>query len=253
MTRRQRSKSQPFAFTPWLDVVAIAAWGVLLLKYWLTGKLGLLIHPNYIGLVVAGGIGLLAIAGLKVWMMMQEKAPANVQHFTIFPPGWSSALLLITAVIGLQFTPRAFASEIAIQRGVADVTNLTRAQPQSFRSANRPENRSLIEWIRTLNVYPEPDAYTGQKVKVQGFVIHPKELPSQYLMIARFIITCCAADVYPVALPVKLTGDRAAYPPDTWLELEGEMFTDTLDQKRQLTIHAKSLKKIPQPANPYDY
>ncbi len=251
MTRRRRSRSLSIA--PWLDVVAIAAWGVLLLKYWLTGKLSLLIHPNYIGLVVAGGLGLLAIAGLKAWMMLQGKTPANVQHFTVFPPGWSSALLLITAIIGLQFTPRAFASEIAIQRGVADVAGLTRVQPQAFRTASRPENRSLIEWIRMLNVYPEPDAYAGQKVKVQGFVIHPKELPPQYVMIARFIITCCAADVYPVGLPVKLTGDRATYPPDTWLELEGEMFTDTIDNKRQLTIQAKSIKKIPQPANPYDY
>ncbi|MFM8009306.1 MAG: TIGR03943 family protein, partial [Dolichospermum sp.] len=30
-------------FIPWLDVVAIAAWGILMLKYWLTGKLYLLI------------------------------------------------------------------------------------------------------------------------------------------------------------------------------------------------------------------
>ena len=32
----------------WLDVLVIAAWDILLLSYWLTEKLVLLIHPKYI-------------------------------------------------------------------------------------------------------------------------------------------------------------------------------------------------------------
>ncbi|MBF2099268.1 MAG: TIGR03943 family protein, partial [Gloeomargaritaceae cyanobacterium C42_A2020_066] len=29
-----------------LDALALAAWGLLLLKYWVTGQLAVLIHPN---------------------------------------------------------------------------------------------------------------------------------------------------------------------------------------------------------------
>jgi uncharacterized repeat protein (TIGR03943 family) len=130
---------------------------------------------------------------------------------------------------------------------------MTRSQPQAFRSASKPEARSLIDWIRTLNVYPEPDAYAGQPVKVQGFVVHPPDLPSQYFLLSRFVITCCAADAYPVGLPVKVRENREAYPVDTWLEIEGKMITETLDGKRKLTIEASSLKKIPEPQNPYFY
>ncbi|MFM7615305.1 MAG: TIGR03943 family putative permease subunit [Synechococcales cyanobacterium] len=251
MTRKSRSRIG--AFAPWLDVGAIAAWGLLMVNYWLSGKLNLLIHPNYIALVVAGGSGLLTIALFKGWILFTGKTPGNVQHFSIFPPGWSSLLLLVTALIGLQFTPRAFASDIAVQRGVADVAGLTRIQPQAFRAAVRPEKRTLIEWIRMLAVYPEPDAYQGQTVKVQGFVIHPQTLPPNYLMIARFIITCCAADVYPVGLPVKLIQNRSTYPPDTWIEIEGEMLTEKIEGKRQLTIQEKKITRIEQPVNPYDY
>jgi uncharacterized repeat protein (TIGR03943 family) len=247
---------------PWLDVVAIAAWGILMLKYWLTGKLRLLIHPDYFWLVIAGGFGLLIIGGLRarsLWLT-QAKMRRNprfiiepAQHITLFPPGWSSTLLLVTAILGLIVTPRVFASETALQRGVTESLSMTRSQPQEFKTAKRPEERSLIDWVRTLNVYPEPDTYTGQKVKVQGFAIHPKELPEQYLMIARFVITCCAADAYPVGLPVKLTQNRTSYPPDTWLEVEGQMITEELSGKRQLTIKANSLKPISEPKNPYDY
>ncbi len=242
---------------PWLDVVAIAAWGVLLLNYWLSEKLFLLIHPNYIWLTVAAGIFLLILSGLKGLFLLLNRGrrgSAPMQHMTLFPPGFGSLLLLAVAIAGLLITPRAFASQTALDRGVTDTITLTRVKPQSFRASTRTEDKTLIDWIRTLQVYPEPDAYTGQKAKVQGFVVYPPKLPEQYLLITRFVITCCAADAYPVSLPVKLaTGDRTSYPPDSWLEIEGQMLTETLDGKRQLTIQAKSLKTIPEPKNPYNY
>jgi uncharacterized repeat protein (TIGR03943 family) len=242
----------------WLDVLAIAAWGILFLKYWVTGKLYLLIHPNYLWLTVGAGLALLAVASLKAMQLLRERQRGRANqpggpHLTLFPPGWSSVLLLITAILGLMISPRAFASDTAIQRGVTDSLTLTRTKPQAFRASTRTEDKSLIDWIRTLTVYPEPDAYTGQKVRVQGFVVHSKELPDQYLLISRFVITCCAADVYPVSLPVKLTESRNAYKPDSWFEVEGQMTTETFSGKRQLTIAAKSLKPIPEPKNPYDY
>lgn len=249
MTRITHFKSRA---ADWLDILAITAWGVLLLNYWFTGKLGLLIHPRYFWLSVVAGFGFLVIGALGIWRLLWTRPRSNVRHFTLFPPGWMSGLLLATACLGLLVTPRPFGSQTAMQRGVAESLALTRP-PQAFRANSQPEERSLIDWVRTLAVYPEPDAYTGQKVKVQGFVIHSPELPEQYLTISRFAITCCAADAYPLGMPVKLTQSRRAYPPDTWLEVEGQMITENLAAKRQLTIQAKSLKLIPEPKNPYDY
>ncbi len=246
------------SFLPWLDVLAIAAWGVLLLYYWLSEKLFLLIHPNYIGLTVTAGIFLLFVSGLKGLFLLRSsrsrQPSAPMQQMTLFPPGLGSLLLLGVAIAGLLITPRAFASQTALDRGVTDAITLTRVKPQSFRASTRTEDKTLIDWIRTLQVYPEPDAYTGQKAKVQGFVVYPPSLSEKYLLLTRFVITCCAADAYPVSLPVKLTtGDRKSYSPDSWLEVEGQMLTETLDNKRQLTLQATSLKSIPEPKNPYNY
>ncbi|NES99545.1 MAG: TIGR03943 family protein [Sphaerospermopsis sp. SIO1G2] len=242
---------------PWLDVAAITAWGAVMLKYWLTEKLQLLIHPDFFWLVISGGIGLLIIGiakGVQLWNHRRRSEPINnQQHINVFPPGWSSAILLTTAILGFIITPRVFASQTALERGITELLGATRAQPQAFRANTRPEERSLIDWIRTLNVYPEPDDHAGKKVKVKGFVIHPPELDQEHLVLARFIITCCAADAYPVGLPVQLPDSRDKYPPDTWLEVEGQMITETVANKRQLTIQAKSLKEIPQPKNPYGF
>jgi uncharacterized repeat protein (TIGR03943 family) len=241
-----------------IDIAAIGAWGILLLEYWLNQKLTLLIHPNYITLSVVTGFMLLAIAAYRIWTLVQlrrtkQKLPV-VEHLSILPPGMGSVLLLGVAILGLVITPKAFASQTALQRGVGEITTLSQIKPQSFRVTVKPEERTIIDWMRTLQVSPEPDNYKGQKVRVQGFVVQPKELSAQYFRVTRFIVTCCAADAYPVSFPVKLTeGDRTAYAADTWLEIEGTMITETLENKRQLVIQSRQIKPIAQPKNPYDY
>lgn len=251
---------------PWIEVLAIFAWGVLLLKYWVSGELNILIHPNFFALTNGTGVFLILLACYKAAQLLHQQwrsrrvrnrgvrtATPATDHITLFPPGWSATLLLITAVLGFLISPRVFASEKAMMRDVNDFLPVTQSQPQAFRTARKPEERSLIDWVRTLTVYPEPDAYTGQQVNVQGFVIHLPDLPEEYFLISRFVITCCAADAYPVGLPVKLSQSRSAYPPDTWLEIQGEMSTEILGDRRQLTIVANSIQEIPEPRNPYEY
>jgi uncharacterized repeat protein (TIGR03943 family) len=255
-----RTKQYPKLFcflAPWLDVLAIGSWGILFLKLWLLDRLSLLIHPNYFWMTVAAGFFLVAIAALESQQVMRRRRSPQtgqqVQHVTLLLPGWSSTLLLVTALLGLIITPQPFASDTAIHRGVNDSLTATRAVPQSFRANSRSEERSLIDWIRTINVYPEPDTYAGQKAKVQGFVVYPKDLPEQYFLISRFVITCCAADVYPVSLPVKTEQGRSAYPSDRWLEVEGQMITIENNGKRQLAIQASKITPISPPKNPYEY
>ncbi|MHC5720739.1 MAG: TIGR03943 family putative permease subunit, partial [Nostoc sp.] len=116
------------------------------------------------------------------WQRRPRDVTQNSPHISLFPPGWGSALLLTTAILGFIITPQVFASDKALQRGVTtDLLGSTRVKPQAFRASVRPEERSLVDWVRTVNVYPEPDTYTGQKVKVQGFVIHPADLGKEYL------------------------------------------------------------------------
>jgi uncharacterized repeat protein (TIGR03943 family) len=240
-----------------LGILAIAAWGILLIKFWVFGQLYLLVHPIYIPLTVMAGFLLLVISGGKAWQLIRSPKFNNLQHSNLFPSKLSSGLLLGAAIIGLVITPKPFASDTAIHRGVGDNLGAIRSVPQSFRASNRPEERSLIEWVRTLNAYPEPDAYTGQKVKIIGFAVHTQDVPEQVMLISRFIITCCAADVYPISLPVKLDPklgqSRSNYPADRWFEIAGTMITETINGKRQLTIQPVTITAIAEPKNPYDY
>ncbi|MCC5898042.1 MAG: TIGR03943 family protein [Phormidium sp. BM_Day4_Bin.17] len=241
----------------WLNIITIFLWGVVMMQYWLTGKLRLLVHPAFSWLCILAGFFFLLIS---IWKALQLRSRRRVpeapqQHISLFPPGWSTGLLLASACVALVFTPRPFASQVALERGVTDFLSMTRIEPESFRGANNPEDRSIVDWTRTLSVYPEPDAYAGQPVDVKGFVVHPPNLDDNLMIVARFMITCCAADAYPVGLPVELPAgtSRNEFEPDSWLRIRGEMKSDRIEDRRQVVILAETLEPVPEPADPYGY
>jgi uncharacterized repeat protein (TIGR03943 family) len=255
MTMNQKSTIQRHGagLPEWLNTFAVGLWGALFLYYWRAGKLGLLIHPNYFWLTIITGFILLMIASLSLLKLIRQKSGWLEQHQTLLPPLFTSGLLLVAAVIGLLVTPKPFASDTAIQRGLQDTVINTRVRPQSFRVNQTSEMRSLVDWVRTLDVYPEPDAYVGQKVNSDGFVVYPPNLPDTYITLTRFVISCCAADAYPIGLPVKLLQSRTSFATDRWFNVKGKMITETLNGKRQVVIQASAIQPITEPQNPYSY
>lgn len=237
----------------WLDITAVTAWGILLLKYAIDGTLYILIHPSYYLLVTVTGGCLLLIGLFQSWRLYRGKIAAPQElHASLLPHGITTMLLLGTAIAGLIITPKLFTSQAAIQRGVStESVTVTRSQTQAFRTNVRSDSKTLVDWVRTLNNYPEPDAYLGQKANINGFVFYPKQLPANYLMLSRFVITCCAADAYPVSIPVKFTGSRQTYPQDSWLQVKGQAIVETFAGARQLVIEASELQPISAPKNPY--
>jgi uncharacterized repeat protein (TIGR03943 family) len=238
----------------WIDVAAVVAWGILLLKYWQNGSLNILIHPSYFGLVVVTGLSLLTIGLCKGYQLFRfpQQVPPRTGHVSLLPEGWTTGVLLVTAISGLFITPKVFTSYTAVQRGVQESTVTTRVNAESFRSQMKPEARSLVDWVRTLAAYPEPETYVGQKVKIDGFVVEAPQLGANHILLSRFVLTCCAADVYPVALTVQLpTG--TSYKKDQWLQVSGKMSAEELGGKRQVVVVASSAQPIAVPERPYEY
>lgn len=262
----QPARKRRSPYIPWrdvFDILAFGTWSLMLFRYWFGGKLLLLLHPDYAWLSNSAAITLALLTLFKLHKAIQKmrgtrstnKGNSPADSGTLISPSISSAVLLGVAIFGLIYTPRAFASQTAIQRGIAETLTLTRAQPQRFARAAAPEERTVIDWIRLVNVYPEPDAYADEAVSVKGFVIYPEGWPENYLMVSRFVLTCCAADAYPVGLPVKLSEgqSRADYPVDSWLSVSGAMTTETLDGRRQLAIAPTEILEVEEPDSPYEY
>jgi uncharacterized membrane protein YcgQ (UPF0703/DUF1980 family) len=100
---------------------------------------------------VSAGFLLIAISGFKVCRLVQSQKFSQksnkLQHTNLFPGKLSSGLLLGAAIIRLIITPKPFASDAAIHRGVGDNLGAVRSLPQSFRASkykcDRPALKSL--------------------------------------------------------------------------------------------------------------
>ncbi|HMR01627.1 MAG TPA: TIGR03943 family protein, partial [Candidatus Gracilibacteria bacterium] len=102
-----------------------------------------------------------------------------------------------------------------------------------------------------FNQDPEPSQYEGEKAKVSGFVLKDDNLPQNYFIIARFILSCCAADARPIGIPVHFDPARQTFENDQWIELQGEFFTTELDGETVPAIELNRFENIPVPENPY--
>ena len=248
-------KRFPFKYE-YLDILALFAWGILFLYYWLSDQLKLLIHPRFYWAVILAGLVMLSLAVIRVvaYRRPQLVSASSSQHLTTLPLGWGSMLLLIVAIAGMVIPIQPLGSQAALQEGFG-LTELPplKTQAQRFTSGVQPENRNLSNWARTLAVYPEPDSYEGEPVNLSGFVVHAPELPDDMFMITRFVIRHCAIDAVPIGLPVLISEPRSAYPQDDWFVVEGTIVTIELDGVRRVAIAPADLSPIPEPDDPYEY
>lgn len=237
-----------------MDILALSAWGILFLYYWLSDQLKLLIHPRFFWAVIAAGVVLLALAAARAMAIRRPQVAAPAAHIRTLPVGWGSMLLLIVAVAGVVIPVQPLGSQAALQEGfgLAALPPL-RTQVQRFTGGVQPADRTLSDWARTLAVYPEPDSYQGNPVNVSGFAVYAPELPDNMLMITRFVIRHCAIDAVPIGLPVMLEQPRSTYPQDGWFVVKGEMATIELDGIRRLAIAPTEISSIPEPNDPYEY
>lgn len=240
------------------EAAVLLVLGLVLLFYRATGKLALLIHPHYVTLVTVAGV-LLVVLGSYLSVERWRRSPHQVlgdQHLTLLAPSVSLMLLVATIAVALFIPPKPLSSLTAMNRGAADGMLLSLSgtlDPQPFRVSFNSQERSLTDWVRTLNAYPDPEAYVGLAVDVQGFVIHPGNLDDPALFLAaQFEIACCAADARPIGLPVRWP-EAQALVADRWYEIRGTMAAEEIRGELQLAIVAEQVTEIPTPASPYAY
>jgi len=105
--QNRKSKNQNWLL-PWLDVLAITAWGILMLKYWLTGKLNLLIHLIILVSDCRVELDCRWVEGME---LLQRRYHSLAHNISPYFPGFSGTLLLAAAILGLLITPRVCQSD----------------------------------------------------------------------------------------------------------------------------------------------
>jgi uncharacterized repeat protein (TIGR03943 family) len=221
------------------------------------GDLGNYINVNNFGwLTWVGAAILLTIATLNtIDLMRQAKPDHHHDHDHATAGSFGSWLFLgvlaIPLVLGLGVSSKPLGAD-AIGELSSDVRSV--GLTTASQSVIPPENRNILDWLRSFATAEDMKALEGEPVKeVIGFVYRDARFAkSDDFMLVRFALSCCVADARPLGLVVEHP-DSATYAQDTWLKVSGHIEIRSVDGVDTPVIVAETITVTSQPDQPYLY
>ncbi|MEB3271255.1 MAG: TIGR03943 family protein [Synechococcus sp.] len=215
--------------------VLLFLWGLVLLLSSLSGRLDLLLHAVFHGLVALAGVALIALALALALLSARSRLPRLRPALT-----WKLTGLVAVAVLLLPPDPSFSVLASGRPQGLPEPPPLAFLLP--------PEQRSLSEWVRLLRTYPDPALYNGQAVRISGFVLPQPQGPA---LLARLQVRCCLADATPMGLPVAWPAGLQPRA-NQWLAIEGQMTTAPVDGEMSSVVQPRRIRAIARPRRPLE-
>src|SRR5438067_787741 len=222
--------------------------GGALLKIGINGDYLRYVKPAQQPWVLAGGAVMLALGVVAIVRdVLAARAAAAVagddhgHHHTA-----RSAWLLVVPVLAVfLIAPPALGSDSVTRTDARAPTQATAVFP-----ALPPGNvvpLTMTEFV-TRAGWDSTGSLDNRTVQLTGFVTHR----GNSVLLARMVITCCAADAFPVT--VRLNGSQAAsYPNDVWLDVTGQVVPGTAVRANDYTADftIATVRHIAAPKDPY--
>ena len=109
------------------------------------------------------------------------------------------------------------------------------------------------DYIPVMNIIENnTDRFIGKKIEVSGFVYREKGFKDNQFVVARFGISCCAADASVYGLLSTLE-NASALKKDTWVHIKGTIQQTTYNGENVPYIQVQQIEDISHPDNPYVY
>lgn len=248
-----------------LQSLLVAALALYLLERLVSGKLYWYINERFTGLVLAGLLGLLLVAGnalLALYQARREHAGEHAHHHDhdhvhghdhdhnhgARPAPWNLLWLALPLVLGLLVPARPLGSDLAANKGVTLGGALTGGSSQPAQLVAAPDERNVLDWLRLFNASADLTPYLGESANVIGFVYPDPRLPEGYFLVARFSVACCVADAFAIGMAVAWSEEL---PPDQWVNVRGPVQVLEVDGQPVPLILAERIDLIAEPAQPY--
>ncbi len=223
------------------EVLLLVGLAALLWVKWARGQLDFYIHPRYATLVLVSAIILLLMAGVRLRHVFAAHPTRN--------PGWTYLLVALPLVFGTLVPVQPLGANTLIARGLepSNAVHVSNWQPSL---ASDSSEWDLLQWAVALSFYgPELD---DRPVDVIGFVFQDARAGADHFYVARYVITCCAADGVSVGMPVAWPGGETL-PLDDWVRVRGTLTTTVVAGVEQATIVATAVEPVAAPPSPYLY
>lgn len=161
--------------------------------------------------------------------------------------------LLITAlplILGTIIPPSPLGANAVAARSPANSAAVVGSSEQALTIV--PTERNVLDWVRAMNVDPDPGALNGEEADVIGFVYRDGRFGNDQFLLARFTLTCCVADAMAIGLVVQ-SPEAEQLTADSWVRVQGAFIEGKADGKPTPVLVAEDITPVQQPEQPYLY
>ena len=231
----------------WAKSFILLGMGVYLALLILTGNLSNYINQRFAWLVYVGAgiFVLLALVNL-FGSLARRPGEHSHQHYQI---GWDILLVVsLPLLLGFLIPSRSLGIE-AVNGGVS----LNPVGVQSAAAFQRsPLDRNILDWLREFDRAVTPAEFNGQPADVIGFVYREPSHEEDGFMVARFTMSCCVADAFPIGMPV-IWSDSGDLTAGAWIRVAGALQAAAFAGEFMPVLFADSVELVDEPAQPYLY
>ena len=239
----------------WLEnvlmILILSGYVWMILRLFARNKLSYYIHPDYIWMTLATAAVLLTVLVFVIISIGFCERKAALSSGLLKHP-LRILMISIPVVLFLLVEPKALSSQAFSSRtsGLGNELALSRNN-QAPAFVINTEKRELVDWVRLFAQNENPEDFISLKGKMTGFVLKTEDLPDGYFTIARYVISCCAADARPVGILVKYDQAKFNLKPDQWIEVKGSFEIDQVNGEQRPVLNLEEMKQIEVPDNPY--
>lgn len=158
--------------------------------------------------------------------------------------------MLVPLLIGVLIPARPLDSSALAAKGFNTNAPLVSADSSAQLFETDSEERNVLDWIKLFNYEKDPAQFIGQKASVIGFVYSDASLAKNQFFVSRFVVSCCAADGFAIAM-VGEWDQADTLEKDSWVLVKGPVRVITLHGQAVPLIEAESVQMVPIPEQPY--
>lgn len=218
--------------------------GIYLTLLIVTGSLDNYINQRFAWLVVVGALLFFLLALVNFYS--SRNTAQREHHHHHYHITWDIVLVVaFPLLLAILIPSRAL--------GIEAVTGGVSLNPVGVAGLSRsPLDRNILDWLREFDRAATPAQFNGTPVDVVGFVYREPAHPEDGFMLARFTLSCCVADAFPIGMPV-IAADASDLAEGEWLRVAGQLKASAFAGDFLPVVVAETLERVDQPAQPYLY
>ena len=244
MTAAQRKNHEAADRIARAKTIILFGMGIYLTLLIVTGSLDNYINQRFAWLVVVGAL-LFFLLALVNFYSNRDSAPSEHEHHH-YHVTWDIVLVVaFPLLLAILIPSRALGIE-AVNGGVS-------LNPVGVAGVSRsPLDRNILDWLREFDRAATPAQFNGTPVDVVGFVYREPSHPEDGFMLARFTLSCCVADAFPIGMPV-ISIEASDLTEGEWLRVGGQLKASAFGGEFLPVVVAEAIERVDEPQQPYLY